>query len=69
MARRVEPSVRERIFSIANALIGGQLVAISSDGGGNSDSDLCWDSLRPDEKKEAYRRRCLLHAAEIVHTY
>ena len=34
-----EPSVRERIFSIADALIGGQPVAVSSGGGGgNSDS-------------------------------
>ena len=39
-----EPSVRERIFSIADALIGGQPVAVSSGGGGgNSDSDLRWD--------------------------
>jgi len=36
-----EPSVRERIFSIADALIGGQPVAVSSGGGGgNSDSYL-----------------------------
>ncbi len=34
-----KPSVWERIFSIADALIGGQLVAVSSGGGGgNSDS-------------------------------
>lgn len=64
-----EPSVRERIFSIADALIGGQPVAVSSGGGGggNSDSDLRWDGRRPDEEEEAYRRRCLLHAAEVVH--
>ena len=38
-----EPSVRERIFTIADALIGGQPVAVSSGGGGgNSDSDLRW---------------------------
>ena len=44
-----EPSVRERIFSIADALIGGQLVAVSSGGGGgNADSDLRWDETRPD---------------------
>jgi hypothetical protein len=60
-----EPSVRERIFSIADALIGGQPVAVSS-GGGNSDSDLRWDGRRPDEEEEAYRRRCLLHAAQVV---
>lgn len=63
-----EPSVRERIFSIADALIGGQPVAVSSGGGsGNSDSDLRWDGRRPDEEEEAYRRRCLLHTAEVVH--
>ena len=63
-----EPTVRERIFSIADALIGGQPVAVSSGGGGgNSDSDLRWDGRRPDEEEEAYRRRCLLHAAQVVH--
>ena len=63
-----EPSVRERIFTIADALIGGQPVAVSSGGGGgNSDSDLRWDGRRPDEEEEAYRRRCLLHAAEVVY--
>ena len=51
-----ELSVRERIFSIADALIGGQPVAVSSGGGGNSDSDLRWDGRRPDEEEEAYRR-------------
>lgn len=62
-----EPSVRERIFTIADALIGGQPVAVlSGEGGGNSDSDLRWDGRRPDEEEEAYRRRCLLHAAEVV---
>lgn len=62
-----EPSVRERIFSIADALIGGQPVAVSSGGGGgNSDSDLHWDGRRPDEEEEAYWRRCLLYAIRIV---
>ena len=62
-----EPSLRERIFSIADALIGGQPVAVSSGGGGgNSDSDLRWDGRRPDEEEEAYRRRCLLYAIRIV---
>lgn len=58
-----EPSVRERIFIIADALIGGQPVAVSSGGGGggNSDSDLRWDGRRPDEEEEAYWRRCLLY--------
>ena len=64
-----EPSVRERIFIIADALIGGQPVAVSSGGGGggNSDSDLRWDGRRPDEEEEAYRRRCLLYAERIVY--
>ena len=62
-----EPSVRERIFTIADALIGGQHAAVSSGGGGGiSDSDLRWDGRRPDEEEEAYRRRCLLYAAQVV---
>ena len=62
-----EPSLRERIFSIADALIGGQHAAVSSGGGGgNSDSDLRWDGRRPDEEEEVYRRRCLLYAIRIV---
>ena len=62
-----EPSVRERIFTIADALIGGQPVAVSSGGGGgNSDSDLRWDGRRPDEEEEVYRRRCTLHAVRVV---
>ena len=63
----VEPSLRERIFSIADALICGQPVAVSSGGGGsNADSDLRWDGRRADEEEEAYRRRCLLYAKAIV---
>ena len=62
-----EPSVRERIFSIADALIGGQPVAVSSGGGGgNADSDLCWDGGKPNEEEEAYRRRCLMFAIGTV---
>lgn len=62
-----EPSVRERIFTIADALISGQPVAVSSGGGGgNSDSDLRWDGRRPDEEEEVYWRRCLLCAIRIV---
>ena len=62
-----EPSLRVRIFSIADALIGGQPVAVSSGGGGgNADSDLRWDGRRPDEEEEVYRRRCLLHAVRLV---
>lgn len=65
-----EPSVQERLFSIADALIGGQPVAVSSGGGGgNSDSDLRWDGRRPDEEEEAYRRRCLMFAIRMVAGY
>ncbi len=61
-----EPSIREQIFSIADALIGGQPVAVSSSGGGgNSDSDLRWDGRRPDEEEEMYKRRCIKTALEV----
>lgn len=62
-----EPSVQERLFFIADALIGGQPVAVSfSGGGGNADSDLCWDGRRLDEEEETYRRRCLMFAIGTV---
>lgn len=62
------PSLRLKIFAIADALAGGTPVAISSGGGGggNYDSDLRWDGRRPDEEEEAYRRRCLMFAIWIV---
>ena len=60
------PSIRNMIFAVADALVGGQSVPISSGGGGNSDSDLRWDGRRLDEEEEAYRRRCLLHASRVV---
>lgn len=60
------PSIRNMIFGVADALIGGQPVPISSGGGGNSDSDLRWDGRRPDEEEDAYRRRCLLYASRVV---
>ncbi len=48
-----KPSIRERIFAIADALIGGQPVAPSSGGGGSSsDSDLRWDGRNPDEEED-----------------
>ena len=59
------PSVRNLIFAVADALIGGQPIPISS-GGGGSTSDLPWDGRRPDEEEEAYRRRCLLYASQVV---
>ena len=64
------PALRLKIFAIADALAGGTPSAISSGGGGggNSDSELRWDGRRPDEEKEAYRRRCLLHASKLVRT-
>lgn len=60
------PSVRNMIFAIADALISGQPIPVSSGGGGDSDSDLRWDGRRPDEEEEVYRRRCLLHALRLV---
>ena len=61
------PSVRNMIFAVADALISGQPIPISSGGGGgNSDSELRWDGRRPDEEEEAYRRRCLKTAIIVV---
>ena len=61
------PSVRNMIFAVADALISGQPIPVSSGGGGgNSDSDLRWDGRRPDEEEEAYRRRCLMFAVVMV---
>ena len=61
------PSVRNMIFAVADALISGQPIPVSSGGGGgNSDSDLRWDGRRPDEEEEAYKRRCLMFAIGIV---
>ena len=59
------PSVRNVIFAVADALIGGQPVPVSS-GGGGSTSDLPWDGRRSDEEEEAYRRRCLMFAIVTV---
>lgn len=60
------PSLRTKIFTIADALIGGTPIAVSSGGGGGSTSDLPWDGRRPDEEEEAYRRRCLMFAIGVV---
>lgn len=62
-----DPSLRTKIFTIADALIGGTHVTISSGGGGGSTSDLPWDGRRPDEEEEAYRRRCLIFAIGVVY--
>jgi len=59
------PSIRNLIFSVADALIGGQPVPISSCGGGST-SDLPWDGRRPDEEEEAYRTRCMMAAVAVV---
>lgn len=59
------PSIRNLIFAVADALICGQSVPISS-GGGGSTSDLPWDGRRPDEEEETYQRRCLLRASQVV---
>lgn len=59
------PSIRSLIFAVADALIGGKPVPISS-GGGGSTSDLPWDGRRLDEEEEAYRCRCIFHASRIV---
>ena len=59
------PSIRNLIFAVADALIGGQPVPVTS-GGGGSTSDLPWDGRRPDEEEETYRRRCLLQTSRIV---
>ena len=60
-------SIRSKIFAIADALICGTLISVSSGGGGgNSFSDLRWNGRRPDEEEEAYRRRCLLNVSRVV---
>ena len=59
------PSLRSKIFTIADALAGGTPVAISF-GGGNSDSELRWDGRRPDEEEDEYKRRCLMFVVRIV---
>lgn len=60
------PSLRTKIFTIADALICGTPISVSSGGGGgNSSSDLRWDGRRPDEEEETYWRR-LLHASRVV---
>ena len=59
------PSFRAKIFTIADALIGGTPIAVSS-GGGGSTSDLRWDGRQPNEEEESYRRRCLMFAMGTV---
>ena len=66
LGQLVIPSVRNMIFAVADALISGQPVPVSSGGGGNSDSDLRWDGRRPDEEEDEYRKRCLMQAVKVV---
>ena len=67
LGQLVIPSVRNMIFAVADALISGQPIPVSSGGGGgNSDSDLLWDGRRPDEEEDEYKRRCLMHAVQVV---
>ncbi|MTS89272.1 recombinase, partial [Proteus mirabilis] len=44
----------------------GQPIPVSSGGGGDSDSDLRWDGRRPDEEEDEYKRRCLMHAVQVI---
>lgn len=59
------PSFRSQIFAIADALLGGTPITVSSGGGGPT-SNLPWDGRNPDEEEETYRRRCLLFAVGVV---
>lgn len=59
------PSSRSQIFAIADALLGGSPITVSS-GGGVSTSGLPWDGRKPYEEEETYRRRCLLFAVGVV---
>ena len=63
-------SIRSKIFTIADALICGTPISVSSGGGGgNSSSDLRWDGRRPDEEEDVYRRRCLMQAFKVVQAH
>lgn len=57
-------SVRKS-FVIADALLGGTPITVSS-GGGGSTSGLPWDERKPDEEENSDRRRCLLFAVGVV---
>lgn len=59
------PDFREKFFAIADALIGGRPIPISSGGGGDT-SDLRWDGRNPDEDEQSYRHRCMIAAAGVV---
>jgi len=59
------PDFREKFFAIADALIGGRPIPISSGGGGDT-SDLRWDGRNPDEDEQSYRHRCMIAAAGVI---
>ena len=61
------PSLRSKIFALADALAGGTPAAISSGGGGggNPDSEFRWDGRKPDEEEDEYKRRCLMYAVQV----
>ena len=52
------PSLRDELYAVATALIGGYYVVPSGGGGGGNESDLRWDGRRPDEPDFAFQRRC-----------
>ena len=64
--RLVDPETRNKIFTMADSLIGSKPV-ITSGGGGGSDSDFRWDGRRPDEEENIYRRRCLITSIKFTH--
>ena len=59
------PDFQEKFFAIADALIGGRPIPVSSGGGGDT-SDLRWDGRNPDEDEQNYRRRCMMAAAGVI---
>lgn len=59
------PHLRQQLFTIADALIGGYPITTSSGGGGDT-SDLRWDGRNSDEEEDAYRRRCIIAAVGVV---
>ena len=68
---KILSDTNENLESELNTLLGQLAIPsvrnmISSGGGGNSDSDLRWDGRRPDEEEDEYKRRCLMHAVQVI---